>query len=69
MDDLSILAFYKLCSDCNLPGIIDTFGNLSDTISIFEYQIFTVKYQIVALGYQIFTVLNQIWSHILYNSY
>ena len=34
MDDLSILAFYKLCSDCNLPGIIDTFGNLSDTTNI-----------------------------------
>lgn len=34
MDDLSILAFYKLCSDCNLTAIIDTFGNLSDTTNI-----------------------------------
>jgi hypothetical protein len=34
MDDLSILAFYKLCSDYNLPAIIDTFGNLSDTTNI-----------------------------------
>ena len=43
MDDLSILAFYKLCSDCNLPGIIDTFGNLSDTTNIdMEYAYYMV---------------------------
>jgi len=34
MDDQSTLAFYKLCSDCNLPGLIDTFGDLSDTTNI-----------------------------------
>ena len=34
MNDQSTLAFYKLCSDCNLPGLIDTFGDLSDTTNI-----------------------------------
>ena len=34
MDDESTLTFYKLCSDCNLPGLIDTFGNLPDTTNI-----------------------------------
>ena len=34
MDDLSILTFYKLCSDCNLPGLIESFGDLSDTTNI-----------------------------------
>ena len=34
MDDLSILTFYQLCSDCNLPGLIESFGDLSDTTNI-----------------------------------
>ena len=34
MDDLSILTFYKLCSDCNLPGLIESFGDLSDNTNI-----------------------------------
>jgi hypothetical protein len=34
MNDQSTLAFYKLCSDCNLTGLIDTFGDLSDTTNI-----------------------------------
>ena len=34
MDDQSTLTFYKLCSDCNLPGLINTFGDLSDTTNI-----------------------------------
>lgn len=34
MNDQSVLTFYKLCSDCNLPGLIDTFGDLPDTTNI-----------------------------------
>ena len=34
VDDDTALTFYKLCSDCNLPGLIDTFSNLSDTTNI-----------------------------------
>ena len=34
MDDNTTLAFYKLCSDCNLRGLMDTFGDLSDTTNI-----------------------------------
>ena len=42
MDDQSTHAFYKLCSDCNLPGLIDTFGDLSDTTNIeMDYAYYT----------------------------
>lgn len=34
MDDHSTLTFYKLCRNCNLQGLIDTFGDLSDTSAI-----------------------------------
>jgi hypothetical protein len=34
VDDDTTLAFYKLCSDCNLAGLMDTFGDLSDTTNI-----------------------------------
>ena len=34
VDDDTALAFYKLCSDCNLAGLMDTFGDLSDTTNI-----------------------------------
>ena len=34
VDDDTALEFYKLCSDCNLPGLMDTFGDLSDTTNI-----------------------------------
>ena len=34
MNDQSALTFYKLCSDCNLPGLIDTFGDLPNTTNM-----------------------------------
>jgi ankyrin repeat protein len=34
MDDENVLIFYKQCRSCDLDGIIDTFGNLSDTTNI-----------------------------------
>jgi len=34
MNDHSTLTFYKLCRNCNLQGLIDTFGDLSNTSAI-----------------------------------
>ena len=34
VDDDTVLEFYKLCSDCNLAGLMDTFGDLSDKTNI-----------------------------------
>jgi ankyrin repeat protein len=49
MDDQSTLTFYKLCRDCNLNGLIDTFGNLSDTTNIEMDYAYYIVYQHVLL--------------------
>ena len=50
MDDESTLTFYKLCSGCNLPGLIDTFGDLPDTTNIeMDYAYYIVDKQSIRL--------------------
>ena len=34
MDDENVLIFYQQCRNCDLDGLIDTFGDLSDTTNI-----------------------------------
>ena len=42
MDDENVLIFYQQCRTCDLDGLIDTFGDLSDTTSIeMDYAYYT----------------------------